>query len=738
MTNIEAQVISAICENKDIASVITADIDHMFVSHSDVWQGVKSYYGKYRSVPSVDILSERFGQFIPEHVSAPTPYYVDQLRDSYIGAKIKDILLSSGKSLQNESPSRVLEALQKETTALSRHSTAIRDIDVTDSALAEKHFDMVRERSAEMGGSPGILTGFKSIDVAYPTGLAPGHLCVLIGWPGRGKQEWVGKTIPTPNGYRRFGDLLPGDMVWGRDGIPTMVLAIHPQDSRKAMRVTFNDGTSGVYGPEHLWSVYCGKRGKNRDNLITMTTQEIKDRGLFRNRDGHKEYKAILPLPSPVRYDKVTLPLEPYTMGALIGDGYYGSKSSPVVISNNDTEIADLISERLPEYQVKEIKPGTSRRWSIQKLHRLFRENDWCATADSKRIPTVYMTAHYEARLELLRGLMDTDGYPGHGGRHAEFSQSNEVLANQFAELVRSLGGVAKVRETSRDGQWVVRFWTPDNPFNLKRKADQYTPERPMFKAFESIEPCDDAEMMCITVDADDSLYLSSDYTVTHNTWFSAYLAIKAWEQGFKPMIVSVEMSPEDMRNRIYSLMGSGLFNMTDLQRGSIDTDDFRSWSKKRLTDAQEFIIVSNDGVGDVTPTTIQAKIDQHRPDLVIVDYHQLLSDSKKSNSEVERNRNISRELKLMAVRNSLPVIDITAATMSDISDQDEPPLLSQVAWSKAIEYDADIAMAVHRVTDTDLMIVQSRKNRHGRDFAVYLDVDFGNGVIRENFDANV
>ena len=112
-----------------------------------------------------------------------------------------------------------------------------------------------------------------------------------------------------------------------------------------------------------------------------------------------------------------------------------------------------------------------------------------------------------------------------------------------------------------------------------------------------------------------------------------------------------------------------------------------------------------------------------------------MFNDSKRSNSEVERNRNISREFKLLAVRNAIPVIDITAATADDVSDHDSPPMLNQVAWSKAIEYDADMAMAIHRTPDTNIIEVVCRKNRHGTDFDFYLDWDLNRGIITEKYE---
>ena len=89
-------------------------------------------------------------------------------------------------------------------------------------------------------------------------------------------------------------------------------------------------------------------------------------------------------------------------------------------------------------------------------------------------------------------------------------------------------------------------------------------------------------------------------------------------------MIISLEMSPENMRDRIYTMLGSGLFRASDLSKGDISIDDFRSWGQKKFNGKNSFILVSNEGTGDVTPTTVQGKIDQHKPDLVILDYHQL------------------------------------------------------------------------------------------------------------------
>ncbi len=406
--NTEATLISAVCKNKDISVLLAENVDEIFVSHKDVWDGLKSYYAKFKAVPEVGILQDRFKDFDPDtKINAETGYYLDKLKNEYLTSKLKNIIIQSGSALKEDAASRVIADMQSKLAGLSKFTNNVRDVDVTDFELATKHFQAVKERSSVMGGAPGILTGFEAIDKAYPTGMAPGHLIVAIGWPGRGK------------------------------------------------------------------------------------------------------------------------------------------------------------------------------------------------------------------------------------------------------------------------------------------------------------------------------------------TWFTSYLACKAWEQGFKPMIVSLEMSPENMRDRIYTMMGSGLFRASDFAKGDVNIDQFDSWGKQKFLDKNGFILVSNEGMGEVNANTVQAKIDQHKPDLVILDYHQLFSDNKRSSGATERNMNISREFKMLAMTNNIPVIDITAATMDDVSDQDGPPMLSQVAWSKAIEYDADMAIAIHRYPDTNLIEVVSRKNRHGSEFAFYLDWDINRGVIKELYDYN-
>jgi replicative DNA helicase len=215
---------------------------------------------------------------------------------------------------------------------------------------------------------------------------------------------------------------------------------------------------------------------------------------------------------------------------------------------------------------------------------------------------------------------------------------------------------------------------------------------------------------------------------------FTTLLACNAHKYGGKPMIVSLEMSGEKVRDRIYTIKGSGLFANSSLALGDIAKDDFRSFAKENAG-KHEFIVVSNDGVGEMTPNIIQAKIDQHKPTMLIFDYAQLGSDNSNSQDMTARMRNMSKEFKALAVANNIPVVLISSATPDNPAAAKTPPTIEQVAWSKQLAYDADLAFAVHKHDDSDNVEIVCRKNRNGPLFSGYLVWDIDNGIIIEKAD---
>jgi replicative DNA helicase len=211
-------------------------------------------------------------------------------------------------------------------------------------------------------------------------------------------------------------------------------------------------------------------------------------------------------------------------------------------------------------------------------------------------------------------------------------------------------------------------------------------------------------------------------------SWLSLYFAVQAWKQGKSPMVISLEMSETEVRNRVFTIMGEGLWSHRKISNGEIEIDDLKRWHKSKVEGKPEFHIISNDSGGDINPSVLRGKIDQYKPDFVIVDYLQLMSPNQKSDNETVRMKNLSRELKLLAIAEEVPIIAISSATPDDVTKLDTVPTLGQTAWSRQIAYDADWVLALGRGSNSDIIECVFRKNRNGfmGEFLVQADFDKG------------
>jgi replicative DNA helicase len=217
-------------------------------------------------------------------------------------------------------------------------------------------------------------------------------------------------------------------------------------------------------------------------------------------------------------------------------------------------------------------------------------------------------------------------------------------------------------------------------------------------------------------------------------SWLSLYFAVQAWKQGKSPLIVSLEMSETEVRNRAITIMGEGYWSHRKLSSGDISLDELKRWYDGHITGKPPFKIVSNDTGGDITPSVLRGKIDQYKPDFVVVDYLQLMSPNQKADNETVRMKNLSRELKLMAISMEVPIIAISSATPDDVTKLDTVPTLGQTAWSRQIAYDADWVMALGRGSNSDVMECVFRKNRNGYmgEFMVQVDFDKGHYIYKD------
>lgn len=224
-------------------------------------------------------------------------------------------------------------------------------------------------------------------------------------------------------------------------------------------------------------------------------------------------------------------------------------------------------------------------------------------------------------------------------------------------------------------------------------------------------------------------------YPAIGKSWMALYLAVQAWKQGKSPMILSLEMTEQEVRNRVLAIMGEGKFSHRSLSAGRVDIEEFTLWSKENLDNKPSLRIISNDGLGEINPNVIRSKVDQYKPDVIFIDYLQLMVDNGKSDNETVKIKNLSRELKLLAITEQIPVVAIASATPDDSTDLESIPQLGQVAWSRQIAYDADWVLAMGRAANSDALECAMRKNRHGFLGDFVMVVDFDRGLFSEVLD---
>lgn len=433
------------------------------------------------------------------------------------------------------------------------------------------------------------------------------HMAVLKSRQ-RGYEQPYSELIATPDGFVEMGSLKVGDEIWNPDGNTTKVLEIYEQGFKDIYQLELADGRTVRCGANHLWEVICAN---NHFKHKVFKTHDLLNNGLFNEVtvDGKKynSYKYYLPPINPVTYSEKQQNIPAYTLGALLGDGAL-TKRTPK-ISSIDNEILNKIQKQLGdsfefkydptttcEYRIvdkerflhkSEFKNG---QYGVNRLHRWLEELDLCVSCQYKYIPDNYKYGSVEQRYELIRGLMDTDGYISKDGSMS-FVNTSKQLIDDFVEVLRSLGLICTVskRAPGSGGTYNGRkifgtkfsyvVYIKGNPdiFYLSRKRNRIKLNRKFSNkvAITDIKYLGEQEQQrCILVDNPNHLYITRDYIPTHNSFKGASMLVRNYEliPGSKNFAVASEQK---------FLIGDGL--LTKAWQIMDFIDKHTAWAKQRL-----------------------------------------------------------------------------------------------------------------------------------------------------------
>lgn len=431
-----------------------------------------------------------------------------------------------------------------------------------------------REQARAAGHSLGVEFGVPALDQRV-NGINRGELCLIVGYTSDGKSMDLDAPVLTPTGWRRMGDLQVGDEVVDPEGSPSQVVGIYPQGVLPVYRLTFSDGSTAEASGDHLWDIRYWKpvktQGKQKQQRVreTWTTDQLRARVASRSRN-----PALVDAPGLATFDfpETPLPMDPYLLGLLLGDG---SLEGTPAFFKPDLEWPEVLAAVVPpgvEVRRRSQQAGKCPGYSLVSIHGpnsvtqalrefgLHGKRSW-----EKFVPEQYKWASAKTRLAVLQGLMDTDG--GHERGRATFSSSSEQLRDDVVWLARSLGlRAAPMRDKvptftyqgeQREGRVAYRCSVWERPnlrvFRLTRKHGPI-PTRDAGRTIISVDYVRDAECQCIKVSAPSQLYVTHDFIPTHNTSLCVQLAWNAVvAQGLNTVILTTETVRNQVRRRIIS-----------------------------------------------------------------------------------------------------------------------------------------------------------------------------------------
>src|SRR5208282_4898996 len=345
----------------------------------------------------------------------------------------------------------------------------------------------------------------------------------------------VDTPIPTPDGWKRNGDIVDGDWILDDRGKPTRVLKAHPaRYPDVTYEITLDSGQKLYAGDEHLWltSTFRERQNAAHRNVYRLdtkvrTTQEIYDTQRYRASQTSK-YLANhhIVVAAPLDLPDASLPVDPYCLGVWLGDGNSGCgilTGSP----NDAPEILTHFSNLGYRWYQNKKDPN---RWHILKLYPALKK---LGVIKNKHIPAVYLRASVSQRLALLQGLMDSDGWCTKQGGYCGFSNCSTATIAGVDELLWSLGIKHRFRphrascvykgERRFSDSWKTSFTTTLPCFRLARKLTKQKRSglsgETLSHQIVKVTKVTPRLMRCLTVDSPSHLYLCGKGMIpTHNT----------------------------------------------------------------------------------------------------------------------------------------------------------------------------------------------------------------------------
>jgi replicative DNA helicase len=665
---------------------------------------------------------EEFFNIFLEHPVTKLEFYVQELKNKSTKRKLLHVAkeLEDGIFEQDLDSEELLNYAEEEIFSIGQESSTggFKDID---EILKDTQAFIKVAKERENKTVTGVSSGFTFLDKQL-TGFNEGDLIILAARPSLGKclskdtkvLLHDGNLIPVQN--VKTGDLLMGD-----DSTPRKVLSV-TTGREKMYWIRQNKGIDYRVNESHILSLKRSRnegKHKNGDVLNISVKEYIQKSDKFKS--NYKGYKVA------VEFEEKPISIEPYFLGLWLGDG----NSASVRITNIDNEVISYIyAEKLSLQVTKYIANGKAPDYSItsgnkqqnkKSLQAMLRDLN---LLNNKHIPHNYLSNTKKIRLELLAGLIDSDGYYDKRANGYEITQKSKELAKNIKFLCDSLGfrttfreKQGKIKKINFVGTYYrVRFFgnIDEIPVKIKRKkAKPWSVKRTWNQTGITVEEDIVDNYYGFTLDGN-SLFLLEDMTVTHNTALSLNFVYNALQNQIGVAFFSLEMPVEQLMLRLLSI--DSMIPLQNLRTGNLDDSELYGLnnSLKNFEDKKLFV----DDEGNVNIHQLKTKLRKLKaknPELglAVVDYIQIMSSANSKDRHLAVS-DISRGLKLLAKELKIPIIALSQLNRSLESRNDKRPIMSDIRESGALEQDADIILFVYR-DDVYRMKAEKEKEKEAR-----------------------
>jgi replicative DNA helicase len=650
--------------------------------------------------------------------AANVGYYADVIKEKYIRRKAI-VACTEAVSDAFDSTEDAGSFIGKIETSLMNLSLLRADgVRKTTKTMVHAAINEIEKRHSGGAEIAGLATGLKDLD-KITGGLINAELTVLAGRPSTGKAQPLDSKVLTPSGFVEMREVTVGSLVIGRDGLPHRVIGVFPQGKKEVFKVTLSDGTSCRCCDDHLWFTQTRNERRRRPGFrgSVRTTSEI--RKTINRPDGGEQNHA-LPSISPVHFElNEKLPLHPWLVGALIGDGTLNCQN--ILFTKPEFDLHEKIRALIPPSDIAvdanrmtiRIKRSTFRKNMRSETQRAISAMGLNVYSENRFIPKIYLHSTVAERISLLQGLFDTDG--SIVGNSVEYSTSSEQLMKDVIYVVRSLGGICtngsgRIPKFSHKGKnkrglksyriFADFSRTGIIPVSSQKHLRKIKPaKRSYHRAIRSITSEGIAECQCIAIDSSDSLYLTDDFIPTHNSSLMFQILDHiSTDQGIPTGVFSLEMPGEKLVLRAIS------------NRSGVDVSHGRKLYETdfpKLTSAANKLSKSPIHIDDSSNLNIM-EIKARTRAMVLtegikalgVDYLQII-EAVRGGKRSELIGEMAWMFKQLARELSIPIV-ILSQLAREVQKENRPPTMADLRESGDIEGHADTIILLWKKKSDD------------------------------------